>query len=94
MKFICDKMKEDGTTEQLVCPYCSKMVNMKIFKSTTSFNLFKVSLLKLKVEYIILCPSCGAVFSLDKSAVKIMKGKTKDITEMCKNKLTFVRNIK
>lgn len=94
MRLISDNIKEHGTTEKLVCPKCGEQVNMKIFRSTTGFGVLGASFVDFKIEYITLCPSCGAVFSVEKEAVKLAEGKTKDITEIGENKLTFIRSIK
>ena len=94
MKFISDKMKENGTTELLVCPQCNEMVSMEIFRSSTGIGLLGMSFYDFKVEYITLCPNCGAMFSVDKDAVKHAEGKSKDISWICENKLTFIRSIK
>lgn len=95
MSFINNKLKSNGETEQLICPNCKEEVNMKILRSATGIGALNISVYNLKVEYITLCPKCGAIFSVNNNnAINRAESKSKDITEITENKLDFIKCIK
>lgn len=95
MSFINNKLKINGVTEQLICPNCKEEVNMKILRSATGIGALNISVYNFKVEYLALCPACGAIFSVnDNNAINHAESKSKDFSEITENKLNFIKCIK
>ena len=67
------KVYEQGRTSELTCPKCNKKVEMSVFSNfegrlDASFPFFK----KGNV-YILICPECSSVFTVDEEKAKVFK---------------------
>ena len=73
--------KDMGETEGIICPVCKKAVNLRIFTTTDTSVISKITKKDGDV-HIAVCPLCASVFSLSKNYVKERNnGTTVFITE-------------
>lgn len=93
MKITTNKMFENGKTELLVCDRCKNLVSMQILKSASAIGALGFSVYNYKVEYFTLCPKCMALYSVASEAVELAESKTKDVSGICENKLTYIRDL-
>ena len=73
--------KDMGNTEGIICPNCKKPVSMRLFTTTDTSVVTKITKIDGDV-HIAVCPLCACVFSLSKNYMKERSnGTTVFITE-------------
>lgn len=73
--------KDMGETEGILCPNCKKAVNLRLFTTTDTSMVTKITKKDGDV-HIAVCPLCASVFSLSKNYMKERNnGTTVFITE-------------
>lgn len=68
-----NKVNEQGTTNELICPKCGKKVEMSVFtnsegKLDASFPFFKSGNV-----FILVCPECASVYTVDRDKGELFK---------------------
>ena len=81
--------KDMGESEGIVCPNCKKAVNMRLFTTTDTSVVTKITQ-RDKDVHVAVCPHCACVFTVSKNYMKEKSsGTTVFITE---NDLTVLVN--
>ena len=70
MGFNIDKFKVFGESEPINCPQCKDLKRHTILKSSSALGVAGVSLYEYQIELFTICPSCGAVFAVDKEVAQ------------------------
>lgn len=68
-------MKDNGKTNEISCPVCSKTVEIRLFENVNSLPVSKL-LGKARTENYAVCPSCGSVFSVNENYLTERKNGT------------------
>jgi transcription elongation factor Elf1 len=70
------KVKENGLTNELTCPNCNKKVQLSVFSNPDSRLKASFPFYEKGNAFILVCPQCSSVFSVDKENGKLfIKGK-------------------
>jgi len=67
------KVKELGLTCDLTCPKCTKKVNFSVFSNSESRLNADFPFVKSGNVYILVCPECSSVFTVDENKAKTFK---------------------
>ncbi len=70
MNLSVDKFKVFGETEPIACPNCGDLKCQTVLKSSSALGFAGVSLYEYQIELFTICPSCGAVFAVDKEVAQ------------------------
>lgn len=65
------KLINAGTTNKITCPKCNNKGEMSVFKNRDTRLVAKMPLVNTEFIYMIVCPKCASMFTVDNS-----KGKT------------------
>ena len=67
------KVKEQGLTSALSCPVCNKEVEMSVFSNADGRLDSNFPFYKSKNVYILVCPECSSVFTVDEEKGRVFK---------------------
>lgn len=61
--------KDNGSSNEVVCPKCAKAVCMRLFEST-DYSLAASFIGKDRNTYFAVCPECAAVFGVNENYIE------------------------
>ncbi|MBQ9532171.1 MAG: hypothetical protein IJR70_08875 [Eubacterium sp.] len=67
------KIKEHGLTEKLTCPNCDKKVSFSVFSNSDGRLDSKFPFYKTCNVFILVCPECSSVFTVDEDKADTFK---------------------
>ena len=67
------KVYEQGQTTELSCPSCDKKVEMSVFSNFEGRLDAKFPFVKTGNVYVLICPECAAVYTVDEDKAKLFK---------------------
>lgn len=66
-----NNFKVHGETELICCPQCKDLKRHTILKSASALGFAGISLYEYQIELFTICPSCGAVFAVNKDVAQV-----------------------
>ncbi len=67
------KVFEQGQTNELTCPNCNKKVEMAVYSNPEGRLDSKFPFYKKGDVYILICPECATVYTVDEDKAKLFK---------------------
>lgn len=67
------KVNEQGQTEELTCPKCNNKVKFSVFSNSEGRLDSNFPFYKTGNVYILVCPECSSVFTVDEAKGKTFK---------------------
>lgn len=64
------KLKEAGKTTNMICPKCNNSVEFAVFTNLDTSIIPKLPLIKLENKYLLVCPNCASMFTVDAKTAK------------------------
>lgn len=66
-----NKIREQGETTELFCPYCEKKVHFSVFSNLERRIALKLPLpIDVHTVYFLVCPECASIYSVDESSAE------------------------
>ena len=65
------KIKEQGFTDELICPNCGKKVEMSVFSNFEGRLDASFPFIKTGNVFILVCPECTSIYTVDEDKGKL-----------------------